>query len=125
MSRSKSRAGRNESQSGDQTNSRDSQSGKTQGPNVPDSADSGPKHRRYRRPMPYIIIFAMVSFLLLENPRFIHPFVNPGGPRWLSKATLITGVITTWLFARALLAAQIRAVSLGDKFRDDKAVDNL
>jgi hypothetical protein len=75
--------------------------------------------------MPYIIIFAMISFLLLENQKFIHAFISPGGPRWLSTATLLIGVISTWLFARALLVAQIRTISLGEKFRDDKAVDNL
>jgi hypothetical protein len=67
----------------------------------------------------------MISFLLLENQRFIHAFIDPGGPRWLSTVTLLIGVISTWLFARALLAAEIRAISLGEKFRDDKAVDNL
>lgn len=70
-------------------------------------------------------VFAMISFLLLENQRFIHAFIDPGGPRWLSTVTLLIGVISVWLFARALLVAQIRTISLGEKFRDDKAVDKL
>jgi hypothetical protein len=125
MSRSKSRPRRNQSKSSAKAISQDPQSWKTEGANVRDSPDSGPRHRRYRRPMPYIIIFAMLSFLLLENQQFVHAFINPGGPRWLSTATLLVGVVSTWLFARALLVAQIRAVSLGEKFRDDKTVDNL
>jgi len=126
MSRSKSRSSRNRSKSNGQNFSRASQSEKTKRPKVPDSPDSSPTHRRFhRRPMPYIVIFAMISFVLLDDQQLIHPFVNPGGPRWLSRATLLVGVISTWLFARALLAAQIRAMSLGEKFRDDKAVDNL
>lgn len=125
MSRSKSRPRQNQSKSSVKTISQDPQSWKTEGASVRDSPGSGPRHQRYRRPMPYIIIFAMISFLLLENQQFVHAFINPGGPRWLSTATLLVGVVSTWLFARALLVAQIRAISLGEKFRDDKTVDNL
>src|ERR1700722_5065201 len=127
MSKPKSRSGRNrnQSRSNGQANSRDSESGEAERPKVRGSTDSGPRRRKYNRPMPYIVVVAILSFLLLQNPRFTHPFVNPGGPLWLSRATLLIGVIVTWLFARALLAAQIRAVSLGEKFRQDKAVENL
>jgi hypothetical protein len=75
--------------------------------------------------MPYITIFALISFFLLDDPWFIRPFIYRGGPRWLSEATILTGVIVTCLFARALAAAEIRAISLRGKLREDKAVDDL
>jgi hypothetical protein len=93
--------------------------------NNPDSPNSGPRHRKCHRPMPYVAVLAMACLLVLGDPRFIHPFINPGGPRWLSATTLMIGVTSGWLFARALLIAQIRAMSLGEQLRDDKAVNDL
>ena len=98
------------------------QSSKTERPDHP---DGGPKHRSRHRSTPYIAIFVVTGFFVVYDPGLIHPFVTPKGPRWLSEATLLVGVIITCIFARALLAAEVRAVSLGEKFRDDKAVENL
>jgi hypothetical protein len=122
MAKSGRRARRNKSQSNGQTISRNCQSPKTAGT---DPSDDDSKHPTHHRPMPYITILTMTSFFLLEDPRFIHPFINPGGPRWLSEATLLMGVTVTCLFTRALVAAEIRAISLGGKFHDDKDIGKL
>jgi hypothetical protein len=68
---------------------------------------------------------AAISLFLMAKPQMVRVWIEPDAPWWLSSVTVLVGVVGTWLFARALLVAQLRAVSLGQGFREDKSVAEL
>ena len=77
------------------------------------------------KPVPWVVLIAATSILLLGVPGITRVWIEPSTPWWLPKGTLLVGIVSAWMFTRALLVAQIRAMSLGQSFRDDKAADEL
>jgi hypothetical protein len=89
------------------------------------SESTGAEGRVGRSAVPYITLIAGLTFLLESQPQITRVWIEQYPPMWLLDATTLVGVIAIWIFARALLVAQVRAVSLGQGFRDDKTVEEL
>lgn len=75
--------------------------------------------------MPYVVLLASVSSFLEARPQVLRIWLDPHPPWWLADATILVGIIVVWVFARALIISQLRAMSLGEGFRDDRTVREL
>ncbi|MCO6010350.1 hypothetical protein NE236_35840 [Actinoallomurus purpureus] len=77
------------------------------------------------RRAPYIVLVAALSLFLLAWPDAERVWVESDPPWWLADATTLFGVVAVWVFARALVVAELRAMSLGEHFRDDATAGEL
>ncbi|WP_345430656.1 hypothetical protein [Actinoallomurus vinaceus] len=77
------------------------------------------------RRAPYIILVAALSLFLLTWPDAERVWIRSDPPWWLADATTVVGVVAVWVFARALIVAELRAMSLGGRFRDDATAGEL
>ncbi|GAB3980549.1 hypothetical protein GCM10029978_078910 [Actinoallomurus acanthiterrae] len=64
------------------------------------------------RRAPYIVLVAALSLFLLAWPDAERVWVASDPPWWLADVTTVLGVVAVWLFARALLVADLRATVL-------------
>ncbi|WP_433186733.1 hypothetical protein [Actinoallomurus sp. CA-150999] len=77
------------------------------------------------RRAPYIVLVAALSLFLLAWPDAERIWVESDPPWWLADATTLVGGVAVWVFARALVVAELRAMSLKERFRDDATAGEL
>ncbi|WP_433253033.1 hypothetical protein ACQPYK_08885 [Streptosporangium sp. CA-135522] len=74
---------------------------------------------------PYVILVAALSLLLLVNPAVPGVWMSPSPPWWLGDVTILVGLLSVWLFVRALLVSQLQAMTVSGEFGKDPITRNL